>query len=171
MGFLGSTEVKNLPVNSGYAGDTSSTPESGRSPGGGNGNPLQYSCWYNSHGQRSLVGYSPWGHKELDRTEWTHTHIYATYTWMHTSHITDTHTTTTTLGIYHPRPLAMRTFASGWDSQGELQWLDLQMSLGASSPPEMRSPPLWRFRGSLVPGLPFPLTDIVAQFKKIPSHL
>ena len=33
--------VKNLPVN---AGDTGSTPELGRSPGEGNGNPLQYSC-------------------------------------------------------------------------------------------------------------------------------
>ena len=30
---------------------------------------LQYSCLGNSHGQRSLVGYSPWGHKELDMTE------------------------------------------------------------------------------------------------------
>ena len=31
--------------------------------------PLQYSCLENPHGQRSLVGYSPWGHKELDMTE------------------------------------------------------------------------------------------------------
>ena len=44
-------------------------PGSGRSPGGGHGNPLQYSCLDNPHGQRSLVGYSPWGHKELDMTE------------------------------------------------------------------------------------------------------
>ena len=41
----------------------------GRSPGGGHGNPLQYSCLENSHGQRSLVGYSPRGHKESDMTE------------------------------------------------------------------------------------------------------
>ena len=33
------------------------------------GNPLQYSCMENPHGQRSLAGYSPWGHKELDTTE------------------------------------------------------------------------------------------------------
>ena len=33
------------------------------------GNPLQYSCLENPHGQRSLVGYSPWGHKESDTTE------------------------------------------------------------------------------------------------------
>ena len=41
----------------------------GRSPGGGHGNPLQYFCLENPYGQRSLVGYSPWGHKELDTTE------------------------------------------------------------------------------------------------------
>ena len=36
--------------------------------GGGNGNPLQYSCLEKSHGQRSLAGYSPWGHKGLYMT-------------------------------------------------------------------------------------------------------
>ena len=46
-------------------------PVSGRSPGGGHGNTLQYSCRKNPHGQRSLVGYSPWGHKPLDMTEVT----------------------------------------------------------------------------------------------------
>ena len=35
----------------------------------GHGNPLQYSCLENPHGQRSLAGYSPWGHKESDTTE------------------------------------------------------------------------------------------------------
>ena len=33
------------------------------------GNPIQYSCLDNPHGQRSLVGYSPWDHIELDMTE------------------------------------------------------------------------------------------------------
>ena len=47
-----------------------SIPGSGRSPGGGNGNPLQCSCLENSM-DRSLVGYSPWGHKESDITEHT----------------------------------------------------------------------------------------------------
>ena len=41
------------------AGDASSIPGSGRSPGGGNGNPLQYSCLEKSHGQRKLEGYRP----------------------------------------------------------------------------------------------------------------
>ena len=44
-------------------------PGSGRSPGEGNGNPLQYSCLENPHGQRSLAGYNPWSHKESDMTE------------------------------------------------------------------------------------------------------
>ena len=51
------------------AGDLGSIPELGRSPGGGHGNPLQYSCLENPHGQRSLAGYSPWGRKELDMIE------------------------------------------------------------------------------------------------------
>ena len=53
-------------------------PGLGRSPGEGNGNPLQYSCLEKSHGRRSLVGYSPWGHKELghDLVTIQHTHTY-----------------------------------------------------------------------------------------------
>ena len=50
------------------AGDLVSIPGLGRSPGGGHGNPLQYSCLENPHGQRSLEGYSPWGRKESDTT-------------------------------------------------------------------------------------------------------
>ena len=50
------------------ARDVGSVPKSGRSPGEGNGNPLQYSCLGNPM-ERSLVGYSSWGYKELDRTE------------------------------------------------------------------------------------------------------
>ena len=36
---------------------------------GGHGNPFQYSYLENPHGQRSLAGYNPWGHKESDMTE------------------------------------------------------------------------------------------------------
>ena len=50
-------------------GDLGSVLGLGRSPGEGNGNPLQYSCLENPHGQRNLVGYSPWGLKELDTAE------------------------------------------------------------------------------------------------------
>ena len=45
MGFPGGSVVKNLPANTGDAGPI---PGSGRSSGGGNGNPLQYSCLENS---------------------------------------------------------------------------------------------------------------------------
>ena len=51
------------------AGDLGSIPGLGRSPGGGHGNPLQYSCLENPHGWRSLAGCSPWVHKESDTTE------------------------------------------------------------------------------------------------------
>ena len=37
----------------------------GRSPGGEHDNPLQYSCLENPHGQRSLAGYSLWGHMSI----------------------------------------------------------------------------------------------------------
>jgi len=57
--------VKNRPA---MPGDPSSIPGLGRSPGEGNGNPLQYSCLENPMDKRSLVGYSPWGHKESDTT-------------------------------------------------------------------------------------------------------
>ena len=51
------------------AGDLGSIPGLERSPGGGHGNPLQCTCLNNPHGQRSLVGYSPWGCKESDMTK------------------------------------------------------------------------------------------------------
>ena len=66
MGFPGGSDGKESTCN---AGDLGSVPELGRSLGGGHGNPLQYSCLGNLHGQRNLVGYSPWGHKESDVTE------------------------------------------------------------------------------------------------------
>ena len=48
------------------AGDPGSIPGFGRSSAGGHGNPFQYSYLENPHGQRSLVGYSPWDCKESD---------------------------------------------------------------------------------------------------------
>ena len=53
------------------AEDSGLIPGLGRSPGGGHGNPLQYSCLENPHGQRSLAGYRPLGHKHSDMTELT----------------------------------------------------------------------------------------------------
>ena len=61
--------VKNSPAKAGDIRDQGSIPGSGRTPGGRNGNPLQYSCLEKPHGQGSLEGYSPWCCKELDMTE------------------------------------------------------------------------------------------------------
>ena len=58
--------VKNLSAN---AGDADLIPGLGRSPREGKGYPLQYSGLENPHGQRSLAGYNPWGHKESDTIE------------------------------------------------------------------------------------------------------
>ena len=44
LGFPGGSMVEKPPANAGDAGEVSLIPGSGRSPGGGNGNPLQYSC-------------------------------------------------------------------------------------------------------------------------------
>ena len=66
LGFLGSSDGKESTCNT---GDLGSIPGLGRPPGGGHGNPLQYSCLENPHEQRSLAGCSPWGFKELDMAE------------------------------------------------------------------------------------------------------
>ena len=51
--------VKNSLANAGDLRDSGSIPRSGRSPGGGHGNPTPVFLSGESHGQRSLVGYSP----------------------------------------------------------------------------------------------------------------
>ena len=66
LGFPGGSDGKKSTCN---VGDLGWIPGFGRSPGGGHGNSLQYFCLENPHGQRSLVGYSPWGLKELDMTK------------------------------------------------------------------------------------------------------
>ena len=58
LGFPGGSDGKESACN---AGDLGSIPGLGRSPGGEHGDPL--------HGQRSLAGCSPWGHKKSDTTE------------------------------------------------------------------------------------------------------
>ena len=65
MGFPGGSVVKNPPAN---AGDIGSIPGPGRSPGGGNGNPHQYSCLENPVESGMQSNYSPWSHKELETT-------------------------------------------------------------------------------------------------------
>ena len=65
-GFPGGSDGKKSAYN---AGDPGSIPGSGRSSGEGNDNPTPAPLPGRSHGRRSLVGYSPWGCKELDMTE------------------------------------------------------------------------------------------------------
>ena len=60
--------VKNPPAST---GDTGSVLGSGRSPGGRAWQPTPVFLPGESHGQRSLMAYSPWGHRESDTTEVT----------------------------------------------------------------------------------------------------
>ena len=69
MGFPGGTVVKNPPANAGVARDASSNPGSGRSSGGGNGKAAPVFLPRKINGERSLVGYCPWGCKEFDTTK------------------------------------------------------------------------------------------------------
>ena len=62
--------VKNLPANPGNVRDVDSIPGWGRPPGGGHGNPLQYSYLENPM-DRGAWQASPWGHKDSDMTEAT----------------------------------------------------------------------------------------------------
>ena len=64
--FPGGSEGKESACN---VGDLGWILGLGRSPGAGHGNPFQYSCLENPHGQRNLVCCSPWGRKELDMTK------------------------------------------------------------------------------------------------------
>ena len=65
---LGLPQWLSSKESSSKAGDSGSILEWGRSPGGGHGNPFQDSYLENLHGHRSLEGYGPLGHKELDTT-------------------------------------------------------------------------------------------------------
>ena len=92
-GFPGGLAGKESTCNT---GDLGPIPGLRRSPGGGHGNPLQCSWLQNPHGQRSLLGYTPWGHKELDMTERLSTggtRVVTVATWISTPGDTD-------LGIY-----------------------------------------------------------------------
>ena len=70
MGFSGGSDSK---ISASNVGDLGTIPGLENSPGGGHGNPLQYSCLENPCGRKSLAEHSPWGHKELDMTQWLST--------------------------------------------------------------------------------------------------
>ena len=71
LGFPGGSEVKAIAWN---VGDPGLIPGSGRSPGEGNGNPLQYSCLENPM-DRGAWWATPWGRKESDTTEQLNFHF------------------------------------------------------------------------------------------------
>ena len=81
-GSPGSTSGKECTCQCGRHRDAGSIPGLGRSPGEEDGNPPQYSCLENSTGQRSLLGYSPWGRKKLDMTEVTKDTCKALQSWL-----------------------------------------------------------------------------------------
>ena len=71
LGFPGGSDGEESACSVGDLGSISGLE---RSPGEGHGNPLQYSYLENHHGQRSLLGYSPWGHKESKTTKHSTAH-------------------------------------------------------------------------------------------------
>ena len=73
LDFPGGSVENNPPANAGDTRDAGSIPGSGKSPGGGNGNALQYSCLENPM-DMSLAGYSGQGYKDSNTTEHAHTH-------------------------------------------------------------------------------------------------
>ena len=73
LGFPSGWDGKESASN---AGDLGSIPRLGRYPGGGHGNPFQYSCLENPHGQRSLAGYNPWVSERV-RHDWATKHSIA----------------------------------------------------------------------------------------------
>ena len=70
LGFPGGSVCKESTCNAGEAGRCEFNPWVGKIPKGEHGNPLVFSPG-ESHGERSLVEYSPWGQKESDTTEVT----------------------------------------------------------------------------------------------------
>ena len=72
LGFPGGSDDKESACN---AGDPSSIPGSGRPPGEGACLPTSVFLPGESHGQRSLAGYSPWGCKESDTVEKSQTRL------------------------------------------------------------------------------------------------
>ena len=85
----GGTVMKNPPANAGDARDVSSIPGSGRAPGRGDGNPLQYSCLENFMDRGAWPAIVQMV-TELDMTEHTCTHVCA-HTHTHTHRVREQH--------------------------------------------------------------------------------
>ena len=121
-GFPGGTVVKNMPANAGDTGDMGLKPGSGRSPGGGNGNPLQYSCLENSMDREAWRG-----HNKLYATEYAHIFIVTKKFW--------------TQNITCARPYITREFptlgsyrATAWSQLSSLEIFSPDSQRGVTSP-------------------------------------
>ena len=121
MGFIGGSSGK---VSAWNAGGPGSIPGSGRSPGEGNGNPLQYSFFVylfytpvflpgKLYGQRSLGGYSPWGHKESDTLSDWHFHFSLSVRDLHVCSYTFHFPASEKEMATHPSVFAWRTPGTG----------------------------------------------------------
>ena len=88
IGFPGGSDGKESACN---AGDLSLIPDSERSPGEGNGSPLQCSCLENSMDRRAWWATVDWGHKEWDTTERQHFHMFRSVTWVYVSRFLSHH--------------------------------------------------------------------------------
>ena len=80
-GFPSGTVLKNLPAKAGDVRDVGSIPGLGRSPGVGNGNPLQYSClgkipWTEEPGGLPSMRSQRVRHDSVTEHHWVHEHIY-----------------------------------------------------------------------------------------------
>jgi len=95
--FSSGALVKNPLANAEDTDYTGSIPGLGRFPWGRKWQPTPVFLPGKSHGQRSMVDYSPWGCKESDMTDHTHTHTH-THTYIHI--YTDTHPEFRRLGIF-----------------------------------------------------------------------
>ena len=128
-----SSVVKNPLAN---AGDTALIPGLGSSPGGGNGNPTSVILPGKSHAERSLMGYSPWGHKESDMTEHSvhmnptsNSHVPAQDTFSQSN--TKNANTTVYLHLYLEKEMATHSSILAWkipwmEELGRLQFMGMQ---------------------------------------------
>ena len=125
MDFVGGSDSKESACN---VGDLGLIPGYGRSPGGGHGNPLPYSCLENLHGQRSLEGYSPCGSKELYSTEWLNAAQYSMFHCM-CSALSHVWLFATPWTVALQAPLSMQILQARI-----LEWVAISFSRGSSRP-------------------------------------
>ena len=79
MGFAGGSVVKNLPTNTEDTRDLGLIPRCGRSPGGGNGNPFQYSCLESTMDRATRQAKFMGLHTQTRPSNWEHKHALSTY--------------------------------------------------------------------------------------------